>query len=136
MVVRNVVYVIQRNHSPYVYCFTRLVLRIVEFNSNLQPPTSITNLFKNWLHEIDEITTHEFVWLVVLYYGLFEIVGMTWFLTKMDMLIICRLFTRLRAGSIYGIFFFRRGSGSQWIWMQPTVDGCTGYVQQAWLTAF
>jgi hypothetical protein len=44
------------DHLFIAYPFARLVWRVVHFTFNIPPPTSVNNLFGNWLNGIDKQT--------------------------------------------------------------------------------
>ena len=44
-------------HHLFITCpFARIIWMIVQFAFNIAPPTNITNMFGNWLNEIDKVT--------------------------------------------------------------------------------
>ena len=61
----------------FISCpFTRHIWRLIHFTFNISPPSSITNLFGNWLVGVDKKQRHAFVLVHVRFFGQFGIVAM------------------------------------------------------------
>jgi hypothetical protein len=103
-------------HHLFISCpFARLVWRVIEFTFNLSPPTKITNLFGNWLSAIvKEDRARIRVGVCALLWTVWNCRNDLVF-NKTSHAIFYRLSTRLRTGSMHGLSFSRRGSGSLWI---------------------
>lgn len=99
-------------HLFISYPFARLMWRVVFIAFNLLPPTSISNMFGNWLVGLIDNLRLEFEWEYVLYVGLFGFVVMILFLTTIEFPISCGLSIWLRHGSVRGPHFsvWRRGT--------------------------
>ena len=101
----------------FISCsFAKLIWWVVFCTYNIPPPTNVTNLFGNWLQGWIKIPKIGFVQTCQLFVGLFEIVGMTLFLTGKTIFMFYRLFVRRCTGFSYGLSYYPRTSGTlQWL---------------------
>jgi hypothetical protein len=93
--------------KPYnIYSLTVLMLKLFRtlFHMifSIIPPTNMTNLFKNWLHEVNKKIKRKFGWELVFYDGLYRTHTMISFLTDPKNLPFLMLSCWLRTGFICG----------------------------------
>jgi hypothetical protein len=91
-------------HLPFQCQFSRSIWSVIQVASDLYPPCSVGNIFRNWFHGID----HRFRTFIRVgrlpLFGRFGYVKMVKFLTT-KMLLLCRLSSGAPVRSDYGRLF-------------------------------
>jgi hypothetical protein len=121
----------------FIACpFARLVSRVVHFTFNIPPPTSVNNLFGNWLNGINKQIK---AWIHV---GVCFLVWAIWN-CRNDVVFNRNAKPIFFAGYPHSYFFDSHvvipspagPAGTYRYWMQSTDGGCSGYIQPGWLVA-
>lgn len=113
--------------------FETLVWRMVNKAFNLPPPTSMTNMFGNWLRGVPSALKAQ------IRVGVCDLLWALWN-SRNDLVLNKYKFPKLLAGHLQShqllCVVYPTSRGGQWIhglWVQPTRDGCTGFLQPGWM---
>ena len=100
----------------FITClFAKHIWRLIHFTFSIHPPTSITNLFGNWLHGIDSKTK------AIIRIGVCAFLWAIWncrndvVFNNTEVGHFLQIFIGLRTGSICGPFSYQRTRGGGWL---------------------